>query len=188
MLDTGPWHVDAFFVRPAIAQQIVKSGITGVSLGPAVDHRIGLELTDRVQILVPTILACADTSGLSTVTCRSANEEALAVRALFAKEEESAPHHKASTLSAELTQKFEQERKKLATIPFCGRIKYHAPNSLALITDRLKNAPDFFQTAEWFGTGAAAWRLTVASERFVSLVRERGWKGLVFRPAEQSGV
>jgi len=183
------WVPDAFFVRPDIAQQIVKSGITGISLGPAVDHRTGLELTDRVQILIPTIMACADISGLSTVTCRSGNEEALAVRALFAREEESPPQHpKAGKLSAELTQMFERERKKLATIPFCGRVKYHVPSSHALITDRLRNAPDLFQTAEWFGTGAAAWRLTVASERFVSLVRERGWKGLVFRPAEQSGL
>jgi hypothetical protein len=51
----------------------------------------------------------------------------------------------------------------------------------------LKDAPDMFQTVEWFGSGAAAFRLTLASERFVKLVRERRWKGLVFDRVKQNG-
>jgi hypothetical protein len=71
--------------------------------------------------------------------------------------------------------------------PYCGRVKFHVPTSLALIADKLKDAPDLFQTAEWFGSGAAAFRFTLASERFVNLVRQRRWKGLVFDKVKQDG-
>jgi hypothetical protein len=47
--------------------------------------------------------------------------------------------------------------------------------------------PDVFQSAEWFGSGACAFRLTLASRRFADLVRERGWKGLEFREVRQGG-
>lgn len=75
----------------------------------------------------------------------------------------------------------------MATIPFCGRVKHHSPTSLAIVPNSTLAAPDVFQTAEWFGSGACAFRLTLASPRFADLVRERGWKGLEFREVRQTG-
>jgi len=178
------WVYDAFFVPPAILEEITKAGITGLSPGPAVYHHTGEECADRVQLLIPTVIACGETSRLPTVTCRPDNEELVALRATFAKQEPLSQRH---FLSPELQEHFRKQRERIAAVPYCGRVKYHPPTSLALIPDRLLGAPDLFRTAEWFGSGGSAFRLTLASERFANLVRERRWKGLEFRSASQGG-
>jgi hypothetical protein len=178
---------DQFFVRPDIAQEIAKAGITGVSFGPALDHRSGVELADRVQLHFANIEPCAETSQLPTVTCRPENEEVIAIRAIFAKQKPLPEKQGESLLSRELKEKLRKDGEKIAAFPYCGRVKHHVPTSLALIPGKLKSAPDLFQTAEWFGSGAVAFRLTIVSERFVNLVRERGWKGLAFQRAAQRG-
>jgi hypothetical protein len=72
------WVYDAFFVPPAIIEEISNAGITGVSSGPAVYHATGNLCVDRAQLIIPTIIACVETSHLPTVTCRANNEEAVA--------------------------------------------------------------------------------------------------------------
>lgn len=178
------WVYDTFFVPPAILEEITKAGITGFSPGPAVYHHTGEECADRVQLLIPTVVACVETSRLPTVTCRPGNEEVVALRATFAKQEPLSQKH---VFSPELQEHFRKQSEKIAAIPYCGRVKYHPPTSLALIPDRLTAAPDLFRTSEWFGSGGSAFRLTLASERFANLVRERRWKGLEFHSASQRG-
>ena len=156
-----------------------------MSLGPAVYHRTGAERTDLAQAIIPTLIACVETSRLSTVTCRHENEEMVALRATFAKQK---PLPEKSALSPELQEQLRKSRERIAAIPYCGRVKYHVPASLALIPATLKDAPDLFQTAEWFGSGGQAFRLTLASERFANLVLERRWKGLLFHTVRQSGT
>lgn len=179
---------DAFFLRPDIARELEKAGISGVSFGPALDHRTGTELGDRLQMLFPAILACAERSQLSTVTCRPDNEEKLAVQSLIPKEEPFADQQRNSVLSPALLEKIRKEGEKFRALPYCGRVKYHAPTQLDLKPGNLTQAPDLFQTEEWFGTGALAFRLTIASKRFVDLVQERRWKGLVFKSIKQTGL
>jgi hypothetical protein len=163
------WVFDAFFVSPDIASEIIKAGITGVSFGPVLDHRTGAELNDRLQLLISTILPSAETTQLPTVTCRPNNEEEV-------------------SLTAKGWGNFVSGAEaKLAGIPHCGRVKYHVPTSLAINQGTVTDAPDLFQTAEWFGSGGLAYRLTLASDRFVALVRERGWRGLVFYSTQQGG-
>ena len=182
------WVFDAFFLPPAIAEEVLKAGITGVSIGPALDHGTGAELTDRVQLLLPTIIACAETSRLPTVTCRPENEEVVALRARFAEQKSLSEQRNMCHLSPALEEKLRTERERFAALPYCGRLKHHAPTSLALIGNILaENTPDLFQTAEWFGSGGSAFRLTIASERFISLIRQRRWKGFVFHRVNQSG-
>jgi hypothetical protein len=179
------WVADSFFVRRDISQEIVNQGITGVSFGPALDHRTGNELTDRVQILLSTIIACVEASRLPTVTCRPENEEVVAFRKKFPPPQPLPSDHENKRVSR--SPRMERLLRQARALPYCGRVKYHVPPSLALIPDMLKDAPDMFQTVEWFGSGAAAFRLTLASERFVKLVRERRWKGLVFDRVKQNG-
>ncbi len=177
------WVYDAFFAPPSVVAEIMKAGISGVSPGPAVFHRSGEECSDRVQLLIPTVIPCLETSLLPTVTCQPDNEEARAIRALFPKQQTSS----AKAISPELEEHFRKERERLTAIPYCGRVKRHPPTSIALIPDHVKGAPDLFQSEEWFGSGACAFRLTFASERFTNLVRERGWKGLEFHIAPEMG-
>jgi hypothetical protein len=87
-----------------------------------------------------------------------------------------------------LQEQFRKDLMTVAALPYCGKVKYHVPDSLAIITTNLANAPDLVQTAEWFGSGGLSFRLTLASERFVKLVQERKWKGLLFRSVENNGV
>jgi hypothetical protein len=119
--------------------------------------------------MIPTIIPCAETSQLPTVTCCPDNEEDLNLRA---------KGYENVVLRAE---------ESLAGTPYCGRVKYHVPSSLAINPGEISELPDVLQTAEWFGSGALAYRLTLASDRFVALVRERGWKGIDFHGTEQSG-
>jgi hypothetical protein len=181
------WVGDTFFVSRDIADEIVRAGITGVSFGPAVSGRPAVELGDRVQMLIPTLVACAETSELPPVTCRSNNEEAVRIRAMIEERRKGRPPASPSPRSLALRESLRKLKEKKAAIPFCGRIKHHAPTSLAIIPDSTASAPDLFQTAEWFGSGACAFRLTLASRRFADLVRDRGWKGLEFRDVRQSG-
>jgi len=77
------YHI--FFVRPEIAQEITKAGISGLTFRPALDYRSGSGLPDRVQMLFTNIIPCAEISQLPTVTCRPNNEEVLAIQAVFDK-------------------------------------------------------------------------------------------------------
>src|SRR6266496_2076353 len=181
------WVYDAFFIPLSLAEEITKAGITGVSFRPAVFYSTNAECPDRLQMVVSTIIACAETSRLPTVTCQPENEEVISLRAMFAKWDELHKREGPPVLSPELQEKMRRERERIAAIPYRGRVKFHPPTALALITDNLRDAPDLFQTAEWFGSGGSAFRLTLASERFVNLVQERRWKGLVFQSARQSG-
>jgi hypothetical protein len=182
------WVYDAFFVPPSLGDEVLKADITGVSFRPAFFHRANVECPDRVQMVVSTILSCAETSRLPTVTCKPENEEVVALRATFAKRQ--AVHNEGGgpALSPEVEEIIRKERERIAAIPYCGRVKFHPPTALVLSPDNLKDAPDLFQTAEWFGSGGSAHRLTLASPRFVNLVRERRWKGLVFQQTGQSGL
>jgi len=178
------WVHDAFFVPPSLAKEILDSGITGVSFRPAVFHRGNVECPDRLQMVISTIISCVETSLLPTVTCKPNNEEMVALRAMFAKWDAA---RKPPTLSPEAQERVRKHKERIAAIPYCGRMKFNAPTALALIRDNHKDAPDLFQTAEWFGSGGSAFRITLASDRFVDLVKARRWKGLVFHSAGQSG-
>jgi hypothetical protein len=182
------WVYDAFFVPPSIAEEILNAGIAGVSFRPAVFHRANVECPDRVQMVVSTIIACAETSRLPTVTCKPENEEVVALRAMFAKWDAVHNAGRPPALSQEAEERIRKERERIAAIPYCGRVKFHPPTALVLTPDSFKDAPDLFQTAEWFGSGGSAHRLTLASQRFVTLVRESRWKGLVFQRTGQGGL
>lgn len=180
------WVPNTFFVAREIAEEIARAAITGVSFGPAVAGRSGEELHDRVQMLIPTLVACAETSKLPPVTCRPKNEEAVTIAAMLERRKEHRSKT-ASALSPSLREHFRKLKEKMAKIPFCGGVKHHSPTSLAITPNSTFGAPDVFQTAEWFGSGASAFRLTLASRRFADLVRDRGWSGLEFREVWQSG-
>ena len=160
------WVFDAFFVTREVAAGIRAAGISGVSFGPVLDHRSGNALGDRVQLLVSEVIACVEATDFSTVTCRPNNEES-AVLAIV----------RSGMMGA-------GEPRFPPSTPYCGGVKYHPPKkALAINPDALRNAPDIFQSGEWFGSGCSAHRTTLASERFVALVNERGWRGLEFRRA-----
>lgn len=153
------WVFDAFFIQQDVASDLAAAGFSGISFGPVLDHRSGVELGNRVQLVISTIIACAETSQLPAVTCRPGNEEARF--ALLAGRKRYTPE-----------------------TPYCGTVNHHQPKSPAVDRGALEKtpaAPDLFQTAEWFGSGGEAHRLTLCRERFAELVRQRGWRGIEFR-------
>lgn len=181
------WVVDAFFVAREIAEEITRAGITGVSFGPAVSGRDAQELGDRVQMLIPISIECADTSKLPSVTCKARNEEAVSIGRMLERGRKQHATITAKPRSPALEKSLRRITEKMAAVPFCGKVKHHAPTSLALIPGSTDNVPDVFQTAEWFGSGACAFRLTLVSQRFAHLVRDHGWKGVEFREVRQGG-
>jgi hypothetical protein len=156
------WIFDAWFVHPELATELAGSGIWGASFGPVLDHRTGDELPDRRQLLTNAVIRCVETSRLPVVTCRPDNEESK------------------WNMAAGRT-------RYNASTPYCGSVKHHPPISVPIKFDALGNAPDLFQTAEWFGSGGAAHRLTLCSKRFAELVTSRGWRGLEFRSVQDGG-
>jgi hypothetical protein len=153
---------DVFFVHRDLVAALSEGGIAGLTFAAVIDHRIGNELSGLVELRFPAVIACAETSRLPAVTCRPDNEE--------------------STVKG-----FAGPSRISQTTPHCGRVKYHAPTRLAVLAGTCKDAPDVFQTAEWFGSGAEAHRLTLCSQRSVELVRERGWRGLKFSAVRDEG-
>ena len=71
--------------------------------------------------------------------------------------------------------------------PFCGNVKYHGPTSIVVPEKALSAATDLSLTSTWFGSGFSAWRRTIASQKFVDLVRTHGWRGLDLWPILHSG-
>jgi len=143
------WIYDSFFVHPEIASEIEKAAITGVMVGPVLDHRTGTKLSDRVQLHITKVLNCVETSHLPTVTCRPNNEEVTAIRKRLPsppkteRDEKSKPNwwggSEASYFNWE--KKMRQEREKFMALPYCGRVKYHPPHSFALTPASLDDAP-----------------------------------------------
>jgi hypothetical protein len=162
------WVFDVFFVHRKVADTLALAGLTGISFGPVLDHRTGGEVSDRVQVLIGATVACAETTRLFAMTCRPDNEEMMQLRDKF-------PNSKSFFVN------FPPET-------YCGRLKHHPPTSVGIATLAERSVPDVFQTEEWFGSGASAFRLTLASERFVEIVQRHGWRGLEFRRAEQGGL
>jgi hypothetical protein len=186
---------DVFIVPAKLGGEIEIAGITGVSIGPVLGHRSGVELPDYVQLHIARSFDCVEVSRLPTVTCRPNNEEVMAMRKKWPEMEKTIEENKgkpswwsgSDSSYSDYRKEMDRLRAKVAVLPFCGRVKYHPPTYFAIIDSSLNDAPDLCQSTEWFGSGALAYRLTFASERFVALARERKWNGLIFSEVSQHG-
>lgn len=153
---------DAFFALVAVVEAIHSSGLTGVTFGPIVRAKDAKPFEERQQLHFTTVVPCLEVSRLPTVTCRENNEESHVQRNVGVR-----------TGATDRTS--------------CRRVKYHPPTEIGLVESHLSGAPDVFQTEEWVGSGARAYRLTIASRRFVALAVANGWRGLRFEPAVVGG-
>ncbi len=155
------WVFDSFFTTPEIINILLNEGISGFATKPVIIHKKNVEAENRIQLCFNTIISCADTELLPTVTCKKNNEE----------------------------QKWDLPGPKRYSPdePYCGNIKYHPPTSLVINPNSLSNAPDLFQTAEWFGSGGQIYRITLCSKKFMNLVKKYKWKGLFFQEVSLSG-
>lgn len=155
------WVFDAFFVSPNVREQLMTSTLNGIAFKPVIEHKSGEEIDERIQLLVTKKIKCIEVSQLPKVKCCANNEESA----------------------------FETpgEKRYPECTPYCGRVKYHPPTSIALMPSKLSNAPDIFQTEEFFGSGGVAFNLTLCSEVFMNFVRIHKWRGLSFVPVATSG-
>jgi len=166
------WLFDELFVTPSVRDELQQSALTGFDFLPALRHRTGEPLQGRVQLRIQTILPPAlDPSTLQPVTCRPHNEE-----------------------WTESSQRFEDAARAAGSMryppdhPYCGRVKYHRPPSTLpnVAASAFEGAPDIAKSNEWFGSGGAAHRLIICSERFVELVKSRQWRGIRFSELQLS--
>ena len=68
----------------------------------------------------------------------------------------------------------------------CDHVKHNAiQRGMTKFTEQvLDGQPDVIYTNEWFGSGHQAFRLILASSRFVKVFMDNKWKGLSFAPIE----
>jgi hypothetical protein len=155
------WVFDELFVRREAREGLTATGITGIEfLTPVLNKRD--QPSEQVdQMRIRTVLPAAlDITGFQPVTCKPNNEE-------------SSPGK--SPMSITL-----QDR------PHCGRVKYHSMHRglLKVVRGVFSEAPDVVKSNEWFGSGRAAFRFIVVSQRFRQVVTQAKWRGLGFEPIE----
>jgi hypothetical protein len=148
------WVFDAWFVSADAAEILTTSGLTGFSFERVLDIKTQTTIESHRQLAISNVVPCLDVSHLPQVTCRADNEE--------------------STLPM-----LGGTRPNPAE--FCGRVKHHPPTTVGLYSD-LRNDQDVVLCDEWVGSRRGAFRLTIASRRFVDFVRMQHWRGLEFLP------
>ncbi len=154
------WVFDEFFIRNSVAEAFSKAGVNGVKWFAPVIHKSGAPSSETVQLAVEeTLKPSLYTEGFQTVTCMPGNEEGTPI-----------------WIGAD----------KAEGNPYCGRIKYHPKPSEPLRFDAsaFDSAQDIIKSAEWFGSGGNAFRLTLVSQKVYRLVKEAGWRGVEFEPVE----
>lgn len=159
------WVFDEFFVRSNARQGLESAGISGLAFVPPVLHKNDRPSAEVAQMQVATILPAAlDTNGLAPVTCKAKNEE-------WRPDDPLRPA-------------------ELSGAPYCGRVKYHAFHRGPLRFERaaFEGAPDVVKSHEYFGSGGAASRWVLVSQRFRQVVRKAKWRGLSFEPVELIGA
>src|SRR5262245_8586913 len=153
------WVFDELFVRREVATKFKEAGISGGAFGPAIHHKTHRCLETVQQLIIGFVLSDAlETEGLQTVTCKPNNEEPT--------------WHGGGPL------------RYPPDYPYCGRVKYHWPKVLRLRRQPFTAAPDVVRSSEWFGSGGAADRAILVSERVVEVTEKNGWRGLQFRLVE----
>jgi len=153
------WVFDVLFVHPDVVERMKYHGLRGFSVLPVLNTKGTEELPHRVQLLLDTVVDCAEISELPVVTCRANNEES------------------GWALPGAVDPGFS----------YCGKLKNHPPTDLVLLPGPLVNAPDLFLTEQWFGSGASAHGAIICSQTFVELYNKADWRGLQFSSVQHEG-
>lgn len=75
-------------------------------------------------------------------------------------------------------------KSRLVEGPFCGSLKFNYPKSddeqIALLASAITDAPDIVKMNEWFGSGGAAGRPILVSQKVKDIFDNMQWRGLWF--------
>jgi hypothetical protein len=151
------WLFDAFLIHPQLLDLLVNSGLRGIGSMQVINHKTNAAIDDRVQLCVPNVISCVETSLLPKATCCPNNEESKLVMS-------SGPTRYPSSS------------------PFCSSVKSHPPTKVSIRSTAVVDAPDIFLSDEWFGSGERAFRLTLCSDRLVQIFAEQRIRGVSFKP------
>ena len=148
------WVFDEFFVRPEVESALQGAAISGIGFGPVLRNKTGEQLPTVRQLKVSTVLPEAlDHAILQPVTCKQDNEEG-------------PPWYGGG------------KPRYAPDYPYCGRVKYHWPDNLRFNVNAFADAPDVVKSFEWFGSGGAASRAVLVSERVIEVIEEHKWRGI----------
>ena len=149
------WVSDEYFVNSETKAAMEEQSLRGVSFLQPVLHRTGESVTLVYQLIVENVLSPAlVTDSLRRVTCCLDNEE----------------HWTPPAVPPE--------------VPFCGRVKFHhtSPPPFQYQKEAFSTSPDFIKSAEYFGSGASAFREILVSERVYACSRDFRWRGVDLAP------
>lgn len=155
------WVFDEFFLRSAAREGLRRAGIRGIDFVTPLLHKKNQPSETLTQMVVQTTLPPAlDAHGLQPVTCRPRNEE----------------WNPAHPLAYQ----------RLEGRPYCGSLKFHMMRRGPFRFHRsaFAIAPDVVKSHEWFGSGGAADRIVIVSQRFRQTVLAAKWRGVDFEPIE----
>jgi hypothetical protein len=156
------WLFDVFLVHPEVEIALVQEGITGVSFRDVINHKTGNPFSEFKQMAISTIIPSIEVSRLQRVTCMPDNEES----------ERQCPGEKIYRPDA----------------AYCHCIKHYPPTELAFALGCTPTQPDVFQSAEWFGSGGSAYKVTITSERFKSVIENYRFRGIGFTIVRPTGL
>ena len=151
------WVFDDLFLRIEVESQLKISKLTGITFTEPLLHKKPHSCGTLVQLQIESTLSAGLLSeGLHEITCRENNEE--------------------SWVPPNLP----------SAHPYCGNIKYHyeMKGPYRFKKNIFTSCPDLIKSHEWFGSGASASRLIIASQKFREIASTKKWRGIYFEPIE----
>jgi hypothetical protein len=157
------WAHQIIFARHEVREVLDAHGVSGAQYLPPIAHRKGVPLQSIVQILPTTALRDGLVAVVQEQVACSPNDKEMQSILTIA------------------------ERRGTGRYGYCGRIKYHVPYKRRLVHyshGAFARAPDIVLSAEWYGSGGAAYQQVIVSNRVAQLVLAHKWKGLELEPIE----
>jgi hypothetical protein len=153
------WVFDEFFVRPEVRAVFEQQRITGVAYDHPIIHRSGRIIESLHQLRVKTVLPPGHVGDLTRSLVCCAESEG---QTNFSRRPDGGPQR------------------------YCGTRRFLWPTRtpLRFRSEIFGDAPDIVKSFEWFGSGLAADRAVIISQRVGRIIREQKWRGVTLSPIE----
>lgn len=153
------WVFDEIFVRPEVRAVFEQERVTGVAYEHPVIHRSGRIIESLHQLRVNTVLPPGHVGDVTRSLVCCAESEG---QPNFSRRPDDGPQR------------------------YCGTRRFFWPTRtpLQFRSEIFGGAPDIVKSFEWFGSGLAANRAIIISQRVGRIIREQKWRGVVLKPIE----
>jgi hypothetical protein len=154
------WILDQVFISKVVMELFEQEQVTGITYSQPVLHKTEHPLDEWFQLRVDHLVSDGlITDLLQTEICEFPKDEKQ-VQFLLA-------------IGSQLVKG-----------PFCGRVKYHYPQSNVPLTIKalaFDNQPDIVRLDYYFGSGGNAYRPILISEKVKEIIEQEKWRGAFFQ-------